>query len=93
MNDEIIKLILNNYLNDINETNSSTAISLFKFNADLKDSNSETNLHIQLNVRLVSLLQSRLSLERKLGLKLCSIWLNEQVSSLDCVRQFGKQWL
>ena len=93
MNDEIIKLILNNYLNDINETNSSMAISLFKFNADLKDSNSETNLHIQLNVKLVSLIQSRSSLERKLGLKLCSIWLNEQVSSLDCVRQFGKQWL
>lgn len=93
MSERLLKLVLRNYLSSPDEQSAAAAIQLLQSEPQVLDLNGSFELLSQLNTRILTLLQARTQLERSLGLELAIVWTNERISSLDCIRQFGKQWV
>ncbi|TIA85527.1 hypothetical protein E3P99_03980 [Wallemia hederae] len=93
MSDRLLKLVLRNYLSSPDEHSAAAAIQFLQSEPQVFDLNRSFELLTQLNTRIITLLQSRAQLDRSLGLQLAILWTNERISSLDCIRQFGKQWI
>lgn len=93
MSDRLIKLVLRNYLSSPDEKSGATALQLLQTDSQALDLSGSFELLSQLNTRVLTLIQSRNQYERSLGLQIAILWTNERVSSLDCLRQFGKQWI
>ncbi|TIA87268.1 hypothetical protein E3P81_04008 [Wallemia ichthyophaga] len=89
----VIKLVLRNYLSNPEEKPALAALQLLESDASVFNPDESSEMLTQLNTRINTLQQSRDQFERSLGFQLAVVWANARVSSLDCIRQYGKQWL